>query len=77
MTPKLVAKGIQPIQFKLDQGRPDLDKLDTLFGLMSAETASFGEMVESMEQEIEKEGIETVFESLSSKTHKEPEAVKK
>lgn len=41
MVSELEGLGITPIQFKLDTSRPDLTKLDTLLGLLSAESSQF------------------------------------
>ena len=67
MVNELRAAGYEPQQFKLDQSRPDLDKLDTLFGLLSSETSSFQEQVQDMEVELSREGIQKVFEALTIK----------
>ena len=67
MVNELRAAGYEPQQFKLDQSRPDLNKLDTLFGLLSSETSSFQEQVQDMEVELSQKGTQKVFEALTIK----------
>eukprot|EP00164_Ancoracysta_twista_P002182 GFYU01002880.1.p1 GENE.GFYU01002880.1~~GFYU01002880.1.p1 ORF type:complete len:725 (+),score=270.48 GFYU01002880.1:89-2263(+) len=43
--------GVQAMQFRLDGNKPDLTKLDTLLGLLSAESADFDEQVLAKETE--------------------------
>ncbi|KAK2158796.1 hypothetical protein LSH36_164g11008 [Paralvinella palmiformis] len=45
------------IQFKFDQSRPDLSKLDRMIGLLSAETDAFDVQVGKMKAEIVERGI--------------------
>ncbi len=46
---------------------PDLTKLDSLFGLLSAESASFDEQLCEAEKEIKSRGIADVFQALMLK----------
>ena len=47
---KRVAPEIDVMQFRFDQSRPDLSKLDNVFGLLSAETGAFTKKIDEMEQ---------------------------
>ena len=65
MVPKLKAFGADVMQFKFDPRRPDLTKLDSLFGLLSSEhQESFEEEVKNMETEVKLQGVQKFFESL-------------
>jgi len=48
MVRALESLGIVPLQFRLDSRRPDLTKVDTLLGLLSAESAHFSERAEQL-----------------------------
>ena len=65
MVSKLQAKGFNPMQFKLDGSRPDLTKLDTLFGLLSSDTSTFEEQLKEMETEMNTTGMQAIFEALA------------
>jgi hypothetical protein len=54
--------GIVPLQFRLDARRPDLTKLDTLFGLLASETFGFTERISSVVSSIEQVGGAKVIE---------------
>ncbi|XP_041350621.1 uncharacterized protein LOC121369645 [Gigantopelta aegis] len=58
--------GINPLQFKMDGSRPDLSKLDNLFGLLSTEAESFTDEISDMEDKIRLKGLQGVFEELKS-----------
>ena len=58
--------GINPLQFKMDGTRPDLSKLDNLFGLLSTEVESFTDEISNMEYKIKVNGLQAVFEELKS-----------
>jgi hypothetical protein len=45
MVKELDEMGVKYMQFKFSQDMPDLTKLDTMLGLLSAESASFEEQV--------------------------------
>ena len=45
MVRELDREGIKYMQFKFSQSMPDLTKLDTMLGLLSAESASFEDQV--------------------------------
>ena len=55
MLQEIVRAGLEkPLQFRLDQHRPDLTKLDNLLGMLAKEAvADFEEEVKKMETEIE------------------------
>ena len=61
MVPQLRTLGYSPLQFKLEGSRPDLSKLDNLFGLLSSESASFDQELAATEQRIQTEGLAQVF----------------
>ncbi|XP_064628385.1 uncharacterized protein LOC135487986 [Lineus longissimus] len=67
MVDEMRRSGFNPIQFKLDGKRPDLTKLDTLFGLLSADTKSFEDQLASKLKELETEGLMESFQKLSVK----------
>ena len=51
--------------FKFHQSAPDLTKLDSLFGLLSAESSNFDDQLSEVEKEIRAHGMSAVFEKLS------------
>ena len=66
MVPELQALGIEPMQFRLEGSRPDLSKLDNLFGLMSSDSATFDEELAATEKKVKEEGIKKVYDTLKS-----------
>ena len=64
MVKDLEARGFRPIKFKLDNHRPDLAKLDNLFGLLSSDSVSFEEQIEKMRSNIMSNGMKTMFEKV-------------
>ena len=67
MVEDLEERSINPIQFKLDSTRPDLAKLDNLFGLLSSEsTLTFEEELKAKESAITAEGILKVFQAQAA-----------
>lgn len=64
MVSGLQAYNFSPLQFKLDGNRPDLTKLDKLFGILSAESKTFDEDVEHTQAQIADIGLESVFGNL-------------
>jgi len=52
MVKALESLGIVPLQFRLDAKRPDLTKLDTLFGLLAAETSGFTKRIDDLAQNV-------------------------
>jgi hypothetical protein len=71
MVTALESFGIEPLQFVLDQTRPDLSKLDSLLGKMSSECKFFSTAAEDMARQIEADNvpvrklIETIAEQSS------------
>ena len=65
MVSKLNKMGYEPLQFKFHQSAPDLTKLDSLFGLLSAESSSFDDQLNDVEKAIRAHGMSAVFEQLS------------
>ncbi|KAJ8319834.1 hypothetical protein KUTeg_001421 [Tegillarca granosa] len=61
MVSQLRNLGFSPLQFKFSNHRPDLTKLDNLFGLLSTETSTFEEEVNKLEVQIKDKGLEDVF----------------
>lgn len=61
MVMALQAKGYDPLQFKLDNQRPDMTKLDNLFGLLSAKSCTFEEELKRKEEAMTSDDIEGHF----------------
>lgn len=53
-----------PLQFKLDSSRPDLTKLDTLFGLLSVDSQSFDSQLGQIEEKIRSTNVQGVFKEI-------------
>ncbi|KAL3857791.1 hypothetical protein ACJMK2_012426 [Sinanodonta woodiana] len=66
MVTLLKNEGFKPLQFKFEGNRPDLTKLDKLFGLLSAEHTSFEDELKQMEAEIKLKGLTQKFEEIAS-----------
>ncbi|KAK7101600.1 uncharacterized protein [Littorina saxatilis] len=64
MVSALQTKGYKPLEFRLEGSRPDLSKLDNLFGLLSADSADFDDELAIAEQRIKTEGIAKVYDTL-------------
>lgn len=67
MVRALKDKGYSPLQFKLDDHKPDLTKLDSLIALLSLETTDFDDEVLTTEQKIKLNGLYSVFSELNLK----------
>jgi hypothetical protein len=65
MVPKLEQVGFKPLRFVFDLFRPDLTKLDKLFGLLTTETSNFSDQVRDMENTIKTKGVAKAFETVS------------
>ncbi|XP_046353942.2 uncharacterized protein LOC124133554 [Haliotis rufescens] len=61
MVTELQEAGFHPLQFKLEEDRPDLTKLDNLFGLLSSDSASFKDEITEMQKNITKLGLGKFF----------------
>ena len=55
------------MQFKFNRTRPDLTKLDMLFGLLFTETENFEQQVQKMEVDIAADGLHSVLGGLNVK----------
>ena len=64
MVRQLEGEGFKPLVFKLDGSRPDLTKLDKLFGLLSSGTSTFTDEVDDMEAKIKMDGLVRTYKSL-------------
>ena len=64
MVRELEGEGFKPLMFKLDGSRPDLTKLDKLFGLLSSDTSTFTDEVGEMEAKIRMDGLLNTYKSL-------------
>lgn len=64
MVSDLRAYNFSPLQFKLDGRRPDLTKLDKLFGLLSAESKTFEQDVDHTQVQIADIGLRSVFDGI-------------
>ena len=64
MVSQLETEGFKPLVFKLDGSRPDLTKLDKLFGLLSSDTSTFTDEVSEMEAKIRMDGLLKTYQSL-------------
>lgn len=54
-------------QFKFDQYRPDLTKLDSMFGLLSTDSESFGQEVSDAEVKFAADALDCHIENLHVK----------
>ncbi|XP_067674466.1 uncharacterized protein [Haliotis asinina] len=66
MVTELQEAGFRPLQFKLEGSRPDLTKLDNLFGLLSSDSASFKDEITEMQEDIQKLGLVEVFKKIKT-----------
>ncbi|XP_069142334.1 uncharacterized protein [Argopecten irradians] len=64
MVSELHEAGFNPLQYKFDRDRPDLSKLDRMFGLIATETSSFDEEMDLMEKAIKSDGLRKAFGKL-------------
>ena len=53
------------MHFNFNQNKPDLTKLDKLFGLLSSETDDFEEKVKAKEDDIRADGVNKVLQGLN------------
>ncbi|XP_046353940.2 uncharacterized protein LOC124133552 [Haliotis rufescens] len=67
MVKELREEGFKPLQYCLETNRPDLTKLDNLFGLLASNSAEFFEdEIKQMESQIQKDGLNSVFKSTTA-----------
>ena len=75
MVAALEALGVsRVIQFRLEGSRPDLSKLDTILGLLAAESSAFEHQVHVLEESLEAGGIPAVMERLKAPLVVQPSA---
>lgn len=73
MVSELKGLGFDPLQFQLEGSRPDLSKLDNLFGLLSSDSATFDEELLATEQRVRSEGLAKVFDELKKELNENSE----
>ena len=61
---KQTAPEIKPMQFRFDYSRPDLTKLDNVFGLLSTEMDTFTEEVDKLEKTINENGLASALDNM-------------
>jgi len=61
MVTGLESLGIVPLQFKLDGNRPDLQKLDSLLGLLATESSFFTAQIQEIAGKIKENGFKKVL----------------
>jgi len=64
MVQALENMGVIPLQFKLDANRPDLQKLDSLLGLLACESSSFVSQIQQVAAQIKEKGLLAVLQSM-------------
>ena len=57
MVSELRQAGFSPMQFKFNASKPDLTKLDKLFGLLSSKTGTFEDQLTELESNINSQGL--------------------
>lgn len=65
MVPNLEALGFKPLRFVFDLNRPDLTKLDKLFGMLATGTSTFDDEIAQMENVIKMQGLVKAFETIA------------
>ncbi|WAR31528.1 hypothetical protein MAR_034070 [Mya arenaria] len=64
MLPKLETRGFKPMRFVFDTSRPDLTKLDKLFGMLASGSSGFNNEIDEMEAVIKQDGLTKAFERM-------------
>lgn len=64
MVPKLQDLGFKPLRFVFDLNRPDLTKLDKLFGMLATGTSNFDDEISELENVIKTNGLAKAFERV-------------
>lgn len=64
MVPKLENLGFKPLRFVFDLTRPDLTKLDKLFGMLATGTSNFDDEIAEVETTIKDAGLVKAFEKM-------------
>lgn len=67
MVPKLEELGFKPLRFVFDLRRPDLTKLDKLFGMLATGSSGFNDEITEMENVIKTTGLIKAFENIDMK----------
>lgn len=57
MVTALENMGIPPLQFRLDSNRPDLQKLDSLLGLLATESSAFTSQIKQLADKVAQGGL--------------------
>lgn len=68
MVTELRQAGFSPIQFKFNAHKPDLTKLDKLFGLLSSKTGTFEDQLTDIESRIRNDGLTSLIAANKAKT---------
>ncbi len=66
MVRELKKEGFSPMQFKMDSRCPDLTKMDSILGQLSAGAEDFVDRLQEMQNVIESRGIPAVFNEIQS-----------
>ena len=69
MVTELRQAGFSPMQFKFNASKPDLTKLDKLFGLLSSRTGSFEEQLTDLESRITSQGLKSLIRENKDKSN--------
>ncbi|KAH3736540.1 uncharacterized protein LOC127850969 [Dreissena polymorpha] len=64
MVPKLEANGHKPMRFIFDFARPDLTKLDKMFGMLVSGTTNFDDEIRQVQLDIKSGRLAKVFEKM-------------
>jgi hypothetical protein len=66
MVTALENMGLVPLQFRLDSNRPDLQKLDSLLGLLATESSTFTSQIEGISTRIRAIGMKQALVEYSN-----------
>ena len=67
MVAELRQAGFSPMQFKFNASKPDLTKLDKLFGLLSSRTGTFEDQLTKLESDIKSQGLKSFVKANKAK----------
>jgi hypothetical protein len=65
MVQALENMGLVPLQFRLDSNRPDLQKLDSLLGLLATESSTFTSQIDGISTRIREIGLKQALAEYS------------
>lgn len=65
MVQALENMGLVPLQFRLDSNRPDLQKLDSLLGLLATESSTFTSQIDGISTMIREMGLKQALQEYS------------